>query len=276
MLLLLREDERPVLQDVELARAAFPGGGVDSMLRELGRETRGPAVVAASDGAIQDLDAHAGQRRRRIDCCANIGECEADQSVHLVASPAVSAKPVARQRSLDSAYDLFSRRGVRAVGIEEVIERAAVAKATLYRHFPSKDDLVLEFLRQRETVWTHGWVEAEARKRSETPEGRLLAIFDLFDEWFHREDFEGCSFINVMIETADLTHPIGRASVEHLENIRGVLRSLAEEAGLRDADDFARSFHILMKGSIVQAAEGDADAAKRAQQMAGDLIEKYR
>ena len=119
-------------------------------------------------------------------------------------------------------------------------------------------------------------IEAEARKRSETPEGRLLAIFDLFDEWFHREDFEGCSFINVMIETADVKHPIGRASVEHLENIRGVLRSLAEEAGLRDADDFARSFHILMKGSIVQAAEGDADAAKRAQQMARDLIEKYR
>jgi len=65
MLLLLREDERPVPQDVELARAAFPGGGVDSMLRELGRETRGPAVVAASDGAIQDLDAHAGQCRGR-------------------------------------------------------------------------------------------------------------------------------------------------------------------------------------------------------------------
>ena len=195
-------------------------------------------------------------------------------SAEPIAEPIVES--VARQRILESAYDLFSRRGVRAVGIEEVIERAAVAKATLYRHFPSKDDLVLEFLRQRETVWTHGWVEAEARKRSETPEGRLLAIFDLFDEWFHREDFEGCSFINVMIETADVTHPIGRASVEHLENIRGVLRSLAEEAGLRDTDDFARSFHILMKGSIVQAAEGDADAAKRAQQMAGDLIEKYR
>jgi AcrR family transcriptional regulator len=188
----------------------------------------------------------------------------------------VSAEPVARQRILESAYDLFSRRGVRAVGIEEVIERAAVAKATLYRHFPSKDDLVLEFLRQRETVWTHGWVEAEARKRSETPEGRLLAIFDLFDEWFHREDFEGCSFINVMIETADVTHPIGRASVEHLENIRGVLRSLAEEAGLRDTDDFARSFHILMKGSIVAASEGDTQAAQRGESMASLLIEQHR
>jgi len=167
----------------------------------------------------------------------------------------VTVEPAARQRILDSAYDLFSRRGIRAVGIEEVIERAAVAKATL---------------------WTHGWVEAEARKRGTTPEGRLLAIFDLFDEWFHRRDFEGCSFVNVMLETADAEHPIGRASAEHLENIRSVLRSLAEEAGLRDTDEFARSFHILMKGSIVQAAEGDVEAAKRAQQMAADLIEKYR
>jgi AcrR family transcriptional regulator len=273
---LLGEDEGPVAQDVELARASRPDGGVESVLRELGRETRGPAVVAASDGAIQNLDAHRGSLADAQDAAQLLStRGEADQSVPASVA-AVSAEPVARQRILESAYDLFSRRGVRAVGIEEVIERAAVAKATLYRHFPSKDHLVLEFLRQRETIWTHGWVEAEARKRGATPEGRLLAIFDLFDEWFHRQDFEGCSFINVMIETADREHPIGRASAEHLENIRTVLRSLAEEAGLRDTEEFARSFHILMKGSIVQAAEGDVDAAKRAQQMAADLIEKYR
>ena len=187
----------------------------------------------------------------------------------------MSAEPAARERILDSAYDLFSHRGVRAVGIEEVIERAAVAKATLYRHFPSKDELVLEFLRKREEVWTYGWVEAEARRRGTSPEGRLLAIFDLFDEWFNRDDFEGCSFVNVLLETADLRHPVGRASADHLENIRAV-RSLAQEAGLRDSEEFARSFHILMKGSIVQAGEGDRDAAKRAQAMARDLIDKYR
>lgn len=188
----------------------------------------------------------------------------------------VSAEPIARDRILESAYELFSRRGIRAVGIEEVIERAAVAKATLYRHFPSKDHLVLAFLRKREEVWTHGWVEREARRRGETPIDSLLAIFDLFDEWFHRSDFEGCSFVNVLLETADLEHPVGRASADHLENIRTVVRTLADEAGLRDTEDFARSFHILMKGSIVQAGEGDADAAKRAQAMARDLIAKYR
>src|SRR2546423_14021311 len=99
----------------------------------------------------------------------------------------------ARERLLEAAYEMFATRGIRAVGIDEVIERAGVAKATLYRHFPSKDDLVLAFLEQREQLWTKGWVEAEARRRAATPEGRLLAIFDLFDGWFRRDDFEGCS-----------------------------------------------------------------------------------
>ena len=181
-----------------------------------------------------------------------------------------------RERIERAAYELFSQHGTRAVGVDALAERAGVAKMTLYRHYPSKDELVLAFLRRREELWTHGWIEAEARRRGQTPEARLLAIFDLFDEWFHREDFEGCAFINVMLETADLDHPVGRASAEHLENIRAVLRALAEEAGLRKSGEFAQSFHILMKGAIVQAAEGDADAADRAREMAADLIEKYR
>jgi len=188
----------------------------------------------------------------------------------------MSTEPVARQRILESAYDLFSRRGVRAVGIEEVIERAAVAKATLYRHFPSKDDLVLEFLRQRETIWTHGWVETEARKRGTTPEGRLLAIFDLFDEWFRQKDFEACSFIKVLLEMNDRSHPLCRACAAHLENIRSFVRALAQEAGLRDPAGFAHSWGILMRGSIVAAAEGDVEAARRAKSMARLLLDQHR
>jgi AcrR family transcriptional regulator len=182
----------------------------------------------------------------------------------------------ARERLLESAYDLFARRGVHAVGVDEVIEHARVAKATLYRHFPSKDDLVLAFLQRREERWTHGWVEAEARKRGATPEEQLLAIFDLFDEWFQEVDFEGCSFINVLLETANGDHPVRRASASHLANIRTVLRTLAEEAALRDPEEFSRSWHILMKGAIVSAGEGDRDAAKRAKAMARQLIERHR
>jgi len=182
----------------------------------------------------------------------------------------------ARERILESAYDLFSRRGIRGVGIDEVIERAAVAKATLYRHFSSKDELVIAFLERREEVWTRGRIEAGARSKGSTPEECLLAIFDVFDEWFHEDGFDGCSFINVLLETADRGHPVGQASVVHLENIRTILRSLADEAGLRDADGFARKWHILMKGSIVSAGEGDLDAAKRAQEIGRLLLDEYR
>src|ERR1700733_4042574 len=158
-----------------------------------------------------------------------------------------------RERILVTAYDLFARRGVRDVGVNELVDA---------------------FLELREQRWTRGWVEAEARRSAGTPEEQLLAIFDLFDEWFHREDFEACSFINVLLELG-ASHPAGRASIEHLENIRSIVRQLAEEAGLSDPDEFARSWHILMKGSIVSAAEGDPTAAQRAKAMARRLIEDH-
>jgi AcrR family transcriptional regulator len=182
----------------------------------------------------------------------------------------------ARERILDTAYELFSHRGVHDVGVDELVERAGVAKATLYKHFASKDELVLAFLEQREQIWTYGWVEKEARRRGGTPQEQLLAIFDVFDEWFRSDDFEGCSFINTLLEFGDLDHPIGRASADYLDNIRSVIGNLALEAELREPDGFALSWHILMKGSIVQAAEGDRDAAKRARVLGALLIERHR
>src|SRR5215207_3467627 len=176
-------------------------------------------------------------------------------------SAAASPESDPRERLLASAYELFSRRGIRGVGIEEVIADADVAKATLYRHFPSKEDLALAFLEERERRWTYDWVEAEARRRADTPSEQLLAIFDVFDGWFRRTDFEGCAFINVLLEMGP-GHDLTQASALHLENIRGVLEQLGGQAGIRDLDGFARAFHILMKGSIVAAAEGDVDAAQ--------------
>ena len=193
-------------------------------------------------------------------------------SASAVAEPA--RKP-ARQRILETAYELFSRRGIRAVGIDEVVSEAGVAKATLYRHFKTKDELVLAFLAEREQLWTLGFVELEARRRGFTAEERLLAIFDVFDEWFNRDDFEACSFINVLLEMGR-DHPSGKASIDYLENIRSVVATLAAEAGLREPETFARSWHILMKGSIIEAAEGDRDAARRAKAMARALIADHR
>jgi AcrR family transcriptional regulator len=185
------------------------------------------------------------------------------------------AEPTASERILETAYELFSRRGIRDVGIDEIIGRAGVAKATLYRHFASKDDLVVAFLERREHHWTVEFVEAEARRRGATPEEQLLAIFDAFDEWFRRQDFEACSFINTLLEMR-ARHPAGEASIQHLENVRSLVRRLAEEAGLPDTDSFARSFQILMEGSIVSATAGDFDAAHRARVMARSLIDQYR
>ncbi|MEB3983172.1 TetR/AcrR family transcriptional regulator [Mycobacterium sp. 663a-19] len=182
----------------------------------------------------------------------------------------------ARERILSAAYELFSRRGIRAVGTEEVIERAGVARATLYRHFPTKNDLVLAVLQRREELWTHGLIEAQSRERGATPEEQLLAIFDVMHDWFQlRDGYEGCSFINVLLELG-ADHPAGRASVAHIDNVRDIVRQRAIAAGLSDIEDFAWSWHILMKGAIILAAVGDPEAARRAQKMARTLIEEHR
>ena len=181
----------------------------------------------------------------------------------------------ARERILDAAYELFSQRGIRAVGVNDVIERAGVATATLYRHFSSKEKLVLAFLDLREQRWTKDLIEAGAMGRGSNPEQRLLAIFDVLDEWFHRDDFEAGSFIKVLLELGP-NNPAGGASVRHLEQLRAIARHLAEEAGMRDAESFAHSWHILIQGSIVVAAEGDVEAAQRSKSMGRLLIEQYR
>src|ERR1700682_321845 len=181
----------------------------------------------------------------------------------------------ARARILDAAYELVSHRRLPAAGGNEVTEHAGAATATLYRHSPSKDKLVLAFLDLREQRWTKDIIEAGAMRRGSNPEERLLAIFDVLDEWFHRDDFEAGSFIKVLLELGP-SHPAGGASVRHLEQLRAIVRRLAEEAGLRDPDSVALSWHILMEGSIVLAAEGDAQAARRGKSMARQPIDQYR
>lgn len=211
-----------------------------------------------------------------------LGQTQSAEPSAAVPVPVVTEAPAPESaaarsvtRIMSVAYELFSQRGVRDVGVNELIERSGVAKATFYRHFPSKDSLVLAFLEQRDKQWTVNAIVSEARRRGTTPTEQLLAIFDVFGDWFLREDFEACSFINVLLEMGP-AHPLGQASIDYLAKIRGHVQALAEEAGLQRPDEFARSWHILMKGSIISATEGDMQAAKRAQQMAGWLIEHHR
>lgn len=182
----------------------------------------------------------------------------------------------ARERILAAAYELFSKRGIRAVGTDEVIERASVAKATLYRHFATKDELVLAVMQRRERLWTHGLIEEQSRQRGDTPEEQLLAIFDVMHDWFQlRDGYEGCSFINVLLELG-ADHPVGQACVRHIDHVRDIVRNRAVAAGLTDVEDFAWSWHILMKGAIILAAVGDRDAALRARKMAVALVDDHR
>jgi AcrR family transcriptional regulator len=185
------------------------------------------------------------------------------------------AKPKSgRERILEAAYPLFSRSGIRAVGVDTIVEAAGVAKMTLYRNFPSKDELAVAFLALREERWTRAWLWNEVSQRADTPAERLLAIFDVFGEWFERDDFEGCSFINILLEQDALDDPVREASVKHLANIRELIQELAAEAGIDDPDAFSRQWHILMKGAIVAAGEGDRDAARRARELGELLLER--
>jgi AcrR family transcriptional regulator len=189
----------------------------------------------------------------------------------------VSSAPAgARERILATAYELFSRRGVRAVGIDEVISRSGVAKATMYKYFPTKADLALAFLQRREQRWTVEFVEQRSAARAGDPEGQLLAIFDVFDEWFRQPDaFDACSFINVLVEMGP-AHALGQAAIVHLANIRAIVARRAAAAGLIDPERFAACWHILMKGAIISATEGDTTAAQHAKAMARSLIEQHR
>jgi len=180
-----------------------------------------------------------------------------------------------RENVLDAAYELFNRQGTRAVGVDAIIARAGVAKATFYHHFPTKDDLVIAFLQRREQLWTREWFEAEVNRRAATPQERLLAIFDIFDEWFQRDDFEGCPFLRTMFETFEAYQPnansVAAAARLHLASIREIVQHYAKEAGVHHPEELAAKWQMLMAGSIVFAGYGERTSARLARE-AGALI----
>lgn len=180
----------------------------------------------------------------------------------------------ARERILNAAYELFSQRGIGAVGIDAIIARSGVAKMTLYRHFHSKEELVLAFLRQREAVWTHQWLETEMLAMAATPAERLLAIFDVFDRWFQQADYEGCAFISVLLET-EARSPVRAAAASHLAHIRDIIADQARAAGLDEVERFAHTWHFLMKGCIVSANEGNRAAARQARTAAAIVLQSW-
>lgn len=186
-----------------------------------------------------------------------------------------SARPSqARERLIRAAYDLFTRKGIAQVGIDAIVAKSRCAKASLYAHFKSKDDLALAYLDRREKLWTRDWLETEIHRGPSDPNARLVKIFDLYDGWFRKKSFEGCAFVNTLLETRQ-NGRIRDAAAEHLAEIRSITERLAREAGLPDAKSFARIWHILMKGAIISACEGDRDAARGAKWLARLALEHW-
>ena len=199
--------------------------------------------------------------------CVETPESGAEQS----GRPATDSP---REKIVAAAYQLFARRGIRDVGVDELIRASGVAKATFYRHFRSKDDVVLAFLEQWYLERTVAIENAIAR-RGTSDEAAMLTIFDVFDDWFREGAAQVSSFPHVLMEMGS-DHPLGKASIQYLDRTRQQIAELAEAAGLNDPDDFAWSIHILIKGAIVAAAEGDSRAAGRARTMAKLLMDHHR
>jgi AcrR family transcriptional regulator len=180
----------------------------------------------------------------------------------------------ARERLLRTAYDLFSIHGIQAIGVDRIVAESGVAKTTLYRHFRSKDELALAVIERREEHWSRDWLQAEALARGHTGEERLLVLFDILAEWARRDDFEGCLFMNTLLEMRDHASPVALASSAALGHVRAFLRELAESVGVRDAGEFALWWQTLMWGAIVAASFGEPDAALGSREVAKLLLER--
>jgi AcrR family transcriptional regulator len=164
----------------------------------------------------------------------------------------------ARQRILDSAFPLFYEHGPRGVGIDTVIADSGVAKATLYKHFPSKDDLVLAYLDRVDQVW-FAQLRAAARAGGEAPADQLVAMFDALDSACRREGYHGCAFINAAAESTSGSE-IHARTVEHKNVVRAWVADLARRAGATRPDELARGLTLLLDGGLA-AGVLDADRA---------------
>ena len=167
----------------------------------------------------------------------------------------------ARLRILETADRLFYREGIRAVGIDRVIAEAEVAKATLYAHFPSKDDLILAVLRHREASVLE-FIRTAMERHQKRTKDKLRAFFAALKEWFQGPGFRGCAFINAAVELADPQHPGSKFVREHKQRFREMIDGLVEEAVGPAHARLTPAVAILVEGAIVTAViHGSAESA---------------
>jgi AcrR family transcriptional regulator len=182
------------------------------------------------------------------------------------------AEPSARERLLAVASELFYRQGIRSVGIDEVIAEAGVAKMSLYRSFPSKDELVAAYLRERDGLYWQWWDGVVAR-HPDAPREQLLALLRSLARRAARPGWRGCPFTNAATEFPESDHPARRVAEANKRELRRRLRHLARDAGARDAPSLADQLVLLIEGTYSSAQTfGAASPAARLVEAAEALL----
>src|SRR5262245_30921584 len=177
-----------------------------------------------------------------------------------------------RERIVETAMRLFYSQGIKATGVDTLIAQAGIAKMTFYKHFPSKHDLVMEFLKRRDAEW-FTWFRRRLEGQGKRGVEKLLAVFDMLEECFSEPNFRGCPFINTVAETGDAESDEHRCAVMHKETLASDLERMAEEAGRDDPKKIAKELLLLIEGAIVTAqVHGDPKAAQTAKSMAERLL----
>ena len=177
---------------------------------------------------------------------------------------------------LDVAARLFYDEGIRAVGIERVQSESGVARATIYRHFPSKDALVVAFVEERDERW-RVWLGERVEALAPSAEGRPLAVFDTIAERISTVGFRGCAFTNTIAELPDPAHPAHAAARRHKQLVVDYLGELCAAAGRPDAPTVAAELMLLLDGAIIGALrEGGPGPAVTARRAAAVLLAPHR
>jgi AcrR family transcriptional regulator len=178
----------------------------------------------------------------------------------------------ARQRILETADRLFYQEGIRAVGIDRIIAEAGVAKMSLYKHFPSKDDLILAVLKHQEEG-VLGFLRSAMERHGKKAKNPLRAFFAALKDWFEAPGFRGCPFQNAAAELADPRHPGTEFARGHKQRFNEFLRGLVEATVGKAAARIAPAVTILVEGAIATAViQGNPDAADVARDAALKLV----
>ena len=177
-----------------------------------------------------------------------------------------------REHLIEVAAKEFNRLGYHAAGIDHVIAEAGIAKTTLYRHFDSKEDLIVAVLRHIDEGFRDA-MRAFAEKRTRDPLGRLLASFDFLEDWFKQESFYGCPFVSAAAEYADRPSAVFQEAAAHKRLMLAYFEELARAAGLPDPRHVAEEVNLLHEGAIAVAhVSGEASAARQAKAVAERLL----